>query len=323
MPDRELEEQEQAEMRVIDAHSHIASVEHIPKSFIEGAVANMVAAFEAQGLPVTSRKLTDMFLQKMQDPLCDELVAEMDAAGVEKTVLLVADFTYALKDCALTIEESLRKHRAVLERHPGRFEVFGGVDPRWGKDGLALFERSVVEYGFRGLKLYPPCGYSPSDRALFPFYEICAQHRIPVLMHTGPTSAALSFSTSNPWLVDEAAHTFPTVNFILAHGSVNFTDECAMMCRFRPNVFLDVSAFQTLSQLGMEVALKRTFTQGINHKVLFGTDWPVFRMQGDQKTFVEFATAEGGPMDDLNDSEKCLILHGNIERILSKRDKKD
>lgn len=302
---------------IIDAHCHIASGDHIPKSFIDGAIANMAEALMAQGVKATPSKLFSMYEQKMQDPLCDELVAEMEQAGISKSILLIADFTYALKDCVLTIEESFHKHREALARHPGKFEIFGGVDPRWGKDGLALFERSLVEFGFRGFKMYPPCGFSPSDPTLFPFYELCAHHRVPVLLHIGPTSPALSFSTCNPFLLDEAARRFPTVNFILAHGSVSFTEECAMMCRFRPNVYLDISAYQnTLTQQRMSSAVKNTVSQGINHKVIFGTDWPVFRLQGTQKSFVEAITNADGAVSELNEREKNLILHGNIERLL-------
>ena len=304
-------------LNIIDAHCHIASGEHIPKSFIDGAIANTVTALSAQGVKITASKLAAMYDQKMQDPLCDALVAEMADAGVSKSILLIADFTYALRDCVLTIEESFQKHRDVLARHQGKFEVFGGVDPRWGKDGLALFERSLTEFGFRGLKIYPPCGYSPSDPALFPFYELCAHHRVPVLLHIGPTSPSLSFNTSYPFLLDEAARRFPAVNFIMAHGSVSFTEECAMMCRYRPNVYLDISAYQsTLTCEGMALAVRKTVSQGINHKVIFGTDWPVFRLQGTQKSFIDAIVSEDAPLWELNDRERDLILHGNIERLL-------
>jgi len=302
---------------IIDAHCHIASGEHIPKSFIAGATANMAAALSAQGVIVNASKLGKMYEQKMQDPLCDELVAEMAVAGISKSILLIPDFTYALKDCVLTIEESFHKHRQVLARHPGKFEVFGGVDPRWGKDGLALFERSLVEFGFRGLKLYPPCGYSPSDPALFPFYEVCGHHRVPVLLHIGPTSPALSFSTCNPFLIDNAAKSFSTVNFILAHGSVSFTEECAMMCRYRPNVYLDISAFQsTITHKKMGDTVKRMLSQGLNHKVIFGTDWPVFRLQGTQQSFLGAIADEDGAASEISDRERDLFFHGNIERLL-------
>jgi predicted TIM-barrel fold metal-dependent hydrolase len=276
-----------------------------------------VAALSAQGVPVTAKKLTTMFKSKMQDPLCDGLVAEMAEAGIRKSVLLVADFSYALRDCKLTIEESFYKHREVLLRHPGKFEVFGGVDPRWGKDGLALFERSLADFGFRGFKIYPPCGFSPSDPALFPYYELCAQYQVPVLVHIGPTAPVLDFSVSSPFLIDTAARLFPSVNFILAHGAVSFVEECAMLCRFRPNVYLDISGYQ--ATLGFDPsagAVKNIISIGINHKVLFGTDWPVFRLQGKQKGFVDVLIKENGPLTDLNEREKSLVLHQNVERLL-------
>lgn len=305
---------------IIDAHCHIASEEHTPLSFIEGSVENMVAALSAQGVPVSAGKLLALFMNKMQDPLCDALVAEMQKAGIVRSVLLIADFTYALKDCKLTIAESFDRHREVLLRHPGKFEVFGGIDPRWGKDGVDLFERSLVEFGFSGFKMYPPCGFSPSDPALFPYYELCAEHHVPVLLHVGPTSPVLDFSVSSPFLLDTAARLFPTVNFILAHGAVSFVEECVMMCRFRPNVYLDISGYQ--AGLGYDPsasAVRSIVSLGINHKILFGTDFPVFRLQGDQKTFVDILTAENGPLSDLNEREMSLVLHRNIERLLEQR----
>jgi hypothetical protein len=277
----------------------------------------MVVALSAQGIPGTTSKLTRLFLNKMQDPLCDGLVAEMSAAGICKCVLLVADFTYALKDCKLTIEESFARHHEVLLRHPGKFEVFGGVDPRWGKDGLRLFEHSLEKWGFRGFKVYPPCGFSPSDPALFPFYELCAQYRVPVLVHIGPTSPVLDFSISSPFLIDEAARRFPSVNFILAHGAVSFVEECVMLCRFRPNVYLDISGYQ--STLGFDPsagAVKHIVSQGITHKVLFGTDFPVFRLQGDQKSFVDVLIGDHGALSDLNPRERAMVLLENTERLI-------
>lgn len=303
--------------RIIDAHCHIASEEFIPRSFIDGAIQNMVSALSAQGIPASAGKLAKLYSTKMRDSLCDALVAEMAESGISKSVLLAPDFTYALKDCALNIEESFVRHREVLARHPGKFEVFGGVDPRWGDDGVALFERSLKEFGFRGLKVYPPCGFSPSCSGLFPFYELCAQHNAPVVVHIGPTSPALSFDTSNPFLLDEAARNFPSVNFIMAHGAVSFIEESAMMCAFRPNIYLDISGYQSAVRAGgLGSAVKKAVSRGINHKILFGTDWPVFRMQGDQQTFVEAVISEDGPLSDLSESEKALILHGNVERLL-------
>jgi predicted TIM-barrel fold metal-dependent hydrolase len=304
-------------VRIIDAHCHIASSEHIPKSFIEGGISNVLSSLEAQGIRTTREKLIAIYMHKMQDPLCDTLVSEMNQAGIAKSILLAADFTYALHDCALTVEESYLRHRDILQRHPGRFEVFGGMDPRWGKDGIDLFERSLREFGFRGFKLYPPCGFSPSDPAIFPFYEICAQYRVPVVSHIGPTSPALSFTPTYPFLLDDAARKFPAVNFIMAHGAVSFVEECAMLCSFRPNLYMDISAFQSaMRRDGNADAVKAAVSKGINHKILFGTDWPVFRLQGDQRSFVDAVCGTDGPLSHLSEADRALILHGNAERLL-------
>lgn len=305
-------------MRIIDAHCHIASLEHIPRSFVEGGVSNILAVLEAQGIRTTREKLTDIYLEKLQDPLCDGLVAEMDEAGIEQSILLAADFTYELPDCTFTVEQSYARHVEVMKRHPGRFITFGGIDPRWGKDGIDLFERSLREFGFRGFKLYPPTGFSPSDPSIYPFYEICGHYRVPVTVHIGPTSPALSFAHAYPFLLDDAARAFPDVNFIMAHGAVSFTEECAMLCAFRPNIFMDISAFQSaLRRDGDAGAVKAAAARGINHKIIFGTDWPVFRLQGDQRTFVDAVCGEEGALADLTERDRKLILHGNIERLLA------
>ena len=50
--------------------------------------------------------LRDAYLATLQDHDCDELVRQMDRAGVQRTVLLVPDFTYCLKDAEHTIAGS-------------------------------------------------------------------------------------------------------------------------------------------------------------------------------------------------------------------------
>lgn len=296
---------------IIDAHCHIASMEHTPRSFVDGAIDNLDAAMRAKGLALPRAMLSNSYEQRMQDGDCDELIAQMDAAGIARTVLLAPDFTHALPDCGLTIAETFARHAQVRKRHPGRFEVFAGADPRWGKDGIDLFERYVAEEGFGGLKIYPPCGYSPSDPALFPFYEICAAYGIPVLMHIGATSPCLSFEYGSPVHADAACRAFPQVRFILAHAATAYPEECLMMAAFRPNVHIDISGFQ--GSPDPVQAVKRIADAGIAHKVLFGTDWPVFRMQGRQQLFVEKA-AEG--LRDLPTVDQALILSGNAARLL-------
>jgi hypothetical protein len=298
---------------IIDAHCHVASTDFTPRSFVEGVVGNTLAALAARGLRPDRGQLLELYLAKMQDHGCEQLAAEMDGAGIERAVLLLPDFTYALKDSPLTIAEMFERHRAILDKWPGRFHVFAGVDPRWGEDGVRLFERAVDEYGFSGLKLYPPCGYSPSDRALYPFYEICAGRNLPVLSHTGGTSPSLAFETSRPICLDRAALDFPGVNFIIAHGSLSYAEESLMLCAHRPNVFLEVSGFQSRPV----AALAPLFAHGVNHKIIFGTDWPVFRMQGTQRDFVGRLLASESPVGELAPREAEGFFRGTIGLLLA------
>jgi predicted TIM-barrel fold metal-dependent hydrolase len=304
---------------VIDVHCHIASSDHIPASFIEAAAANMAVELSSQGVEVSASRITRLYLDKLRDPLCDDLVAEMDAAGIASAVLLVPDFTYALRDCRLTIEESLIKHHEVLQRHPGRFRVFAGVDPRWGRDGVDLFQRAVEQFGGCGFKIYPPCGLTASAREFDPFYEICATYHLPVLVHMGPTAPVLGFDTSHPFTIDDAARRFPAVDFILAHAAMAFPHECTMLCRFRPNVWMDISGYQMALGWDPQLrAVQQLVTCGVLHKVMFGTDWPVFRMYGTQKTFVEALTRDDGPLASLSERQMALLFGENAKRLLAR-----
>ena len=300
---------------IIDFHCHVASGMCFPPSFSAGVVDNALAALHARGVPMPRAKVAGMHEATLDDPLCDRLVAEMDDAGIAEAVLLLPDFTYALRDSTHTIEELIAHHRTVRDRHPGRFRVFVGVDPRWGADGLALFENAILQHGFDGMKLYPPCGYRLSDKILYPFYDLCSTYGLPVLSHIGATSPALEAEPAQPIFVDRAAKDFPDVDFVLAHGSVNYVEECAMLCNSRPNIHVDVSGYEA----GGVAGVAKLFGLGLHHKVLFATDWPIFRMQGRQASFVERLTTEGAFPETMTDRERDLFFHGNARRLLSKK----
>jgi predicted TIM-barrel fold metal-dependent hydrolase len=299
---------------IIDFHCHIAAEMCFPRSFRDGVVDNMALALESRGLPVTKDRVAKMHTGTLQDPLCDQLVTEMDEAGIAESVLLLPDFTYALRDSTHSIEELVEHHRMVRDRHPGRFRVLVGVDPRWGPDGIALFEKAIREYRFDGMKLYPPCGYTLSDERLYPYYEICSAYGLPVLSHIGATAPVLDFEIARPILVDKAARDFPAVDFVLAHGSVHYPDECAMLCNNRPNIYVDVSGYEAAGTAG----LRTLFQRGINHKILFGTDWPIFRLQGRQAAFVERLVKEDAFPESMSDAERDLFFSGNARRLLAK-----
>ena len=194
--------------RIVDAQVNLASLLAIPRAFIEHQAANVHHRLDAYGVGGRPSRVRNQVFSLYEDDDADQLVAEMDEAGVDQAFLVAPDYSH-VADCALTQSELAALHDRVNRRHPGRLHVFWGVDPRGGQDGIDLFERCVTEYGFAGMKLYPPCGYSPSDPRLNPYFERCAHYGIPVLIHTGPGWGPLDFTFGSPLLVDRAARDFP------------------------------------------------------------------------------------------------------------------
>ncbi|GLU34929.1 amidohydrolase family protein [Trinickia caryophylli] len=312
-------------MTIIDAHTHVASTRYMPRPFLEGIADNMLEQLRPSGAAFRRSAVLDRLLAGYQDHDAAGQLAAMDELGVSKSVLLLPDFTYALKGGELTIAEMFAEHGALLQRHPDRFVVFAGADPRWGADALTLFVEGVERYGFRGMKLYPPCGYQADSRLLDPFYEYCDSKRLPVLMHIGPTSPVLSFNEAHPRFVDAPARRYPNITFILAHGAVNHPEACIQMCRYRPNVFLDISGARIESDLP---ALRTLFAADIAHKVIFGSDWPIVQPKS-VRTLIQRCLGEpqnGKGADNGSDPEGIrlpkhkarLMFSDNIEYILGK-----
>lgn len=305
--------------QVIEGHCHLASTKAVPEAFFSGIASNMVAALSAQGKAADSSKIMEMLKAQHGDHNGDRLVAEIRRAGIQHGVLLAPDFSFALEK-EPGYEKLISHHVEVCKRHDGVFTLFGGVDPRWGTSAIDYFESQVRVGNIKGLKLYPPCGYSPSDKICYPLYEVCQKYRIPVLYHTGPTSPALTFKYADPFLIDEAAKNFSDVIFIAAHGAINFWREHLMLAKFRPNIYLDISGFPAIvGEGGWKKHLRNLFLEGLNHKIIYGTDWPIFRSNGSMKNILNMFLGENGVFENVSERDVALIMNENMNKILNNR----
>ncbi|MFC9930698.1 amidohydrolase family protein [Streptomyces sp. NPDC127190] len=304
-------------IRIIDAHVNLGSDLAIPPEYIKEQAENAYHRLSTMGQPVKRDRIYERVHAQYQDHDADRLVKEMDAAGVDESVLIVPDFTH-VADAKLTPVELAELHAGILRRHPGRFRVLWGVDPRAGDEGVALFERCVDELGFQGMKLYPLAGYSPSDRRLYPYYEICAARGLPVLSHTGPGWQALDFTYGQPLLLDQASRDFPGVNFIMGHGAVTHVEEAMYLCGYRPNMYVDVSGFvSVLDPDGWQHHLNRVFKLGLNHKIVFGSSWPAFRLSATLAQVVGEFREGSTVFAGIKRSQRKMIMGGTIERLLT------
>ncbi len=83
------------------------------------------------------------------------------------------DYMYQLQE----LGELKQKHPEVIP--------FVHIDPR--REGyMAILKKCVEEWGYRGVKVYPPLGYFPYDERMYPVYEYCQTHKLPIVTHCSP-----------------------------------------------------------------------------------------------------------------------------------------
>lgn len=206
-------------------------------------------------------------------PGVEELVREMDAAGVERAVLLG---WYWLKP-----ESCVRQNRFYAEcvrSHPQRLSAFATMHPAAGHDAMSAELRRAREDGLIGLGELSPHsqGYAIDDPVFRAALNLAAEWRWPVNLHvTCPDARAYPGHVPTP-LGDFArlARECPTTNFILAHwgGLLPLRPEFSGEVRGLGNLFYDTAA----SPLLYDATVWRRFFEAVSaDKVLFGSDYPL------------------------------------------------
>jgi uncharacterized protein len=304
---------------IIDMHIHLADYKIYPGYWLEGIKKDIARSLKKEnGLDVPDALLSNIVQNSLQDFDCSKLIAQMDNAGIDKSVILLADLGYESNDATLSIEELFSIHHEALARYPERLIVFGGMDPRRGKEGAALFEKGIKEYGFRGLKIYPPCGFELNDRKLYPLYEICAHYHLPVLTHTGPSLSSMKSIFNYPASVLEVAREFKNLPIILGHAAILYYEESCKLPLERKNIYLEMSGFQQHFDDREHLISKiESLFQICPENILFGTDWPLFNTKGSQKKWVNFFQE----LDILTETQRELLFYKNAMTILLMQDR--
>ncbi len=183
------------------------------------------------------------------DNFVDQLLEDMDNAGVEVTLLMGGpeDAFWEYKNCRFASNEKVA--RAVRD-HPSRLIGNVYLDPRL-PDAMDTFNKFLDE-GFRCVKMFPPVGFMPDDECFFPLYEKIEESGVPLLFHAGQTNIkiiskvpgvrrATNSKYSNPMNFDMIARLFPRLPIVLAHMGYPHYVEARSVAQANPNVFLDIS----------------------------------------------------------------------------------
>jgi predicted TIM-barrel fold metal-dependent hydrolase len=169
---------------------------------------------------------------------------------------------------------------AYVARDPARLVGFGSVDPS-SPTAIDELERMRADLGLVGCKLGPV--YQDLDPLGPEFLRVCEaleRLELPLLIHQGTTFArAGSLLRARPILLDEIALRFPELRIVIAHMGHPWFEEAIAVVRRHPHVYADVSALVSRRWL-LYNALVQAIEYRVEHKLLFGTDFPFFTARG-------------------------------------------
>ena len=234
----------------------------------------------------------------------EDVVASMDAAGVDRTV--VCGFPW--RDGGLCREHNDYIIEAV-RCYPDRLVGFACVQPLDARDSQEL-ER-CIQAGLRGLGELGPDGQRfdiEDPRIMAATAEVLQRHDLPLLTHSSePMGHAYPGKGQTfPWKLVKLAQNFPDLKIVLAQwgGGLPFYElmpEIREACR---NVYYDTAASTYLYSFDIfPVAVRLVGAE----RILWGTDFPLLS----QAKFLARVRASG-----LSDGELEAVLGGNASRLL-------
>ena len=205
---------------------------------------------------------------------------------------------------------------AVQRAHP---DVIAGhwvhVDPqRSGPEGVAELRRCIgVAPGFVGFAVSGSLSPPASDPSYDPYYRLCIEAGIPVLVFVGttglgaglPGGGGVILDHCHPRHLDAVAARYPELRLVAARPGWPWQPETIAVLMHKRNVWYEVHGW---SPRYFTPDLKREIPRRLRDRVMFAADYPLFTYE----RLVRDWRAEGYPEDVLED-----VFHRNAERFLA------
>jgi len=192
----------------------------------------------------------------------DELVAQMDAAGVEKAIITIASNRPQ--------ESSL----AFPKQYPDRFAFSVAVDPRRGMKAVRELEGLVKNEPVVLARVTPFMvgGIAPTDYRYFPLYTKCIDLALPISINTGLPGPPMPGACQDPMHLDEICYFLPELVVVMAHGADPWWNVAIRLMIKYKNLHLMTSAY---APKYFPPELVHFMNTRGKHKILFASDHPV------------------------------------------------
>jgi uncharacterized protein len=222
----------------------------------------------------------------------EALLAQMDAVGVDRAVLVPADRFIAVDNEAGN-DYVLR----TVDRWPGRFWGWAAVNPWYGERAVAELRRTVAA-GLVGVKFDSALqGFMICDSVVLPVVEAAVELRVPMYFSTGTPVNAL------PLQVAELAQKYPQGQFIMGHmGNTDFWLDVTTALGLATNLWGEIS-------YNLAAPVNGAVRAGFAGRLLFGSDVPMadLRLETGKVRYWQMSA-----------EDRAAILSGNLLRLLGK-----
>ena len=161
----------------------------------------------------------------------------------------------------------------------------------------------IVELGLKGVKLHPDIQkFKVDGEKLFKIYEICEEKNLTMLVHTGD----YRYENSNPDRVLNVLKSFKNLTFIGAHfGGWSVWEEAAKKLSGIENFYVDCSSSFGFSDGGVD--FKEIALMYGTDRILFGTDYPMWRAKPEIKNLLKLGFSEENNRKILGENAKKLF----------------
>jgi len=285
---------------IIDVHVHPFCKEASVTPGIDEAIERQFKSIK----DAARRKFAAAMLHELfEKNSIHDIVATMDASGVDKACIVGMDLTTYFGVQMVTDQDLAR----LTAMYPDRFIPFASVDPALGRVAVDRLVYAVEHLGCRGLKLVPPVQHFDfSDPKYDPLWKAALDLDIVVWTHTShqrshPGSDA---RLGHPMLVEPVALKYPDLKIVLGHCGFPWHWEVWSLVIRHPNVYVDISAYPNLYN---HVPWDAYAKYDAEDKVLFATDFPLL-------SFSETLAALEAV--DISTEFKKKILGENAKRLL-------
>lgn len=218
----------------------------------------------------------------------EDLLTEMDTAGVEKAVLVGGVVTgkrlrhrspYAVGHTIPDedVEKACRKLAQLVTEYPGRFCPLLGLDPTSVMRAVRQLERGVKDYGIRGCHIMPSfVGLPPNHACYFPVYAKCVELGVPIVLNIGLPGPMAPAAVQHPLALDEVLLAFRELVVVGCHVGHPWHHEVVALLQKHANFYLITSAWAP--QYVPAEIWQFANTRG-RDKILWASDYPLLTMQ--------------------------------------------